>query len=331
MTDAARWSLPALIVALLLVCLWSLSVGTVHLTFGDIRSGLFDGASDPNVTMIMRNARLPRLVTALVVGAALAASGLLMQILCRNPLATPSVLGIGNGANLGIVVAILAFPGLGEFTALIASFVGAVGSACVISIIGFSPQNRIDRNRLIVGGAVLAAVEGSLVVAVLFFFGMNNYMLGWTLGRITQVDWAQISVAMPVIVICAALAFLIIGQLDALSLGDTVAASLGVRVGQIQAATLFLIVLLAGASVAAAGPVPYVGLIVPHAFPRSRFRQPRMRLLLSLLGGAVLTAVADVLSRLTSQRQLVPLGIWTMATGAVFFLALSLSRKGHAA
>lgn len=313
------------------LCLASLWVGTTPLRPRDVVEGLLGRHANPDVTLIVRYGRLPRLVLSLTVGGALAAAGLLMQTLCRNPLATPAVLGIGNGANLGLLIAIIWQPNLGEPLAVLASFAGATLSAGAIALMGLSPPSRMDRDRLIIGGTILGALEGSLLIAILFLWGMNNVMLGWTLGRLVQVDWAQIVLTLPLIALALAGAMAVIRQLDSFQLGDAVAASLGVRVGLIRAGTLLVIVLLAGAAVAAAGPVPYVGLIVPHVFPRRQTPDPHARLLLCVLGGALLTGAAELLARLTSQRQLVPLGIWTMAAGAAFFLALSLTRRGQTA
>ena len=120
-----------------------------------------------------------------------------MQTLSRNPLATPSVLGIGNGANFGLVLAVVSIPGLGELTAVGAAFLGALGSAGIIALMGLSGGARLDRDRLVVGGTILGTLEGSLVVGILFFAGMRNVLLGWTLGRLVHVDWLQVGSSAP--------------------------------------------------------------------------------------------------------------------------------------
>jgi ABC-type Fe3+-siderophore transport system permease subunit len=313
--------------ALLALCVVSLGTGTATLGAREAWNGLLGRKDNLEAYLIMREARLPRLLIALTVGSALAAAGLLTQTLFRNPLATPSVLGIGNAANLGLLLAVVLAPDLHESTAVMASFGGAAASALVIALMGAATQSKMDGDSLIVGGTMLAALEASLVVAILFFHGLSNTMLGWTLGRLTQVDWAQITLTLPPIALGLAAAFVLAPQLEAFLLGDALAASLGVRVPLVELGAMASIVVLAGAAVAAAGPVPYVGLIVPHIFTRKRVRSPRWRLAACLLGGALLTGFAELLARLTSQRQIIPLGIWTMAGGAAFFVALSLSRK----
>lgn len=315
------------LVAVAAVCAISLATGTIPLSPAHVWQGLLGNDAQSDVNLIMRDARLPRLLLALTVGSALAVAGLLMQTLCGNPLATPTVLGIGNGANLALVSALVLRPNLSEPTAVLASFCGAVASASIISFIGLSRRSGFDRDRLVVGGTVLGALEGSLLIAIFFFWGMSNTMLGWTLGRLVQVDWSQLKLTVPIICIVIVVVLAFIRPLEAFLLGDTAATSIGVRVGVVQFGTLLAVVLLSSAAVAAAGPIPYVGLIVPHLFPRSQVSKPVARLLLSVVGGAILTALAELLSRLTSQRQSVPAGIWTMAAGAIFFLTISFSRK----
>jgi ABC-type Fe3+-siderophore transport system permease subunit len=323
-------AMTACTLALAALCTISLCTGSLALSPSDVWHGL-QGRASAEIVAVVRDARLPRLALALIVGGALASAGLLTQTLFRNPLATPSMLGIGNGANLGLLLGLVFVPGLGESTAVLVSFAGALASAGIISLMGISGNSRMERDRLIVGGSMLAALEASLAVGILFFHGMATTMLGWTLGRLTQVDWAQVWLSAPPIALALAAAFFLAPQLEAFLLGDEAAATLGVRTGLIQAGAMLTAVVLSGAAVAAAGPIPYVGLIVPHIFTRQRARDPRARLLLCAMGGALLTGLAELLSRLTSQRQSIPLGIWTMATGAAFFLALSLSRKGRAA
>jgi iron complex transport system permease protein len=254
-----------------------------------------------------------------------------MQTLCRNPLATPSVLGIGNGANLGLLLVTILRPDLSESDAVLASFAGAAASAAAIGLLGISQQSRMDRDRLVIGGTVLNSLTASAVLAILFFSGTSNTMLSWTLGRLVNVGWDEGIFALPAIAIGVAASLVIVRQLDPLSLGDEVAASLGVRVGLLQGVTLAVTVLLAGAAVAVAGPIPYIGLVAPHLFPRNRVRSPLARLVLCLFCGATLAALAEWASRMTSGRQLVPLGIWTMAVGAGVFLSLAITRRERAA
>lgn len=271
--------------------------------------------------------RLPRAVLAMLVGGALAVAGLLMQTLSRNPLATPSILGVGNGANLGLVIALVSIPGASELAIVIASFLGALGSALIIALIGVSTGTRMDGNRLVIGGSILASLLGSILTAIIFFNGMQNVLLSWTLGRLVHVDWVQVAFAAPAIAVGTLVAYVVIHKLEAFRLGGTTARGLGVPVVLVQVLTLGAVVLLAGASVATAGPVAFVGLMVPHLVRRRPGRSPLQRLILVALVGALMAGTADLLARVTSGDRLIPLGIWTMAMGSIFFFSISLHRR----
>lgn len=323
----SSWLLLACTIMALGLLAASLCVGYTPLTISDVAEGLLGTHSDADVNFIVRDARLPRTLMAMLVGGALAAGGLVMQTISRNPLATPSVLGVGNGANLGLLLIVVLSPDASDLSTILASFAGAVGSAGVIGLMGLSFRGRMDRDALVVGGTILAALEGSILTAILFFYQMQGSLLGWTIGRLVHVDWVQVEFILPVIAAGLLLIFVLIDRLEAFLLGDTVAASLGLPVGLLHGGAMLAVVLLAGASVAAAGPIPYVGLVVPHILSRERISSPRVRFLLCVFGGAILAGAADLLSRLVSdpsKERAIPMGIWIMCIGAVFFLMLSV-------
>lgn len=317
---------PEAVLALLLsgVLTLSLLAGDTWLSPPAFMRALVLESAESPASLVIWHARMPRVLLAMGIGAALSVAGLLMQTLSRNPLATPSILGIGNGAMLGLTTVILFVPTISEPVVIAASFAGAAVSAAMIIAMGFCQAASMDRNRIVIGGTILAALEGSVLTGVLFFHEMHNDLLGWTLGRLVHVDWAQALFVIPVLAVGLVLGLCLIPRLDAFQLGTTVATSLGVRVGMIQFGTLAAVVILAGGSVAAAGPVAFVGLIVPHVM-RHWFAvlSPVRRLLACALAGAVLTCGADLLSRLTSDNRTIPLGIWTLVMGALFFLGMS--------
>ena len=236
--------------------------------------------------------------------------------------------GIGNGAQLGLVLAVVLLRDVGEAEVIVASFLGALLSAGVIALMGFATSSGgLDRDRLVVGGTILAKLEGSVILGILFMNQMHNVLLGWTLGRLVHVDWIQVQWLLPALVFGLVVSVSLVHSLDAVLLGDQTAASLGVRVGILQSASVLTVVVLSGVSVAAAGPIPFVGLVVPNLITRARVPAPQLRLFYCAAGGALLAGFADVLSKLSSDRGLVPLGIWTMAMGSLFFLLLSTSKK----
>lgn len=286
----------------------------------------FEGG-DPALELSLLHVRLPRALLTATIGAGLAVGGLQMQTLSGNPLATPSILGVTNGAALGLVLAIACVARLTEATAILASFAGAALAAAIIGGVGFARQSAVQGEALVVAGSILGAFAGSIVTAIVFFNSLQNELLGWTLGRIVHVDWLQVRFTLPAVAAGLALAALTTGRLEALRLGETTARELGVPVRLVRGAVVVAVVLLTGASVAAAGPIAYVGLIVPHLLRGARLT-PHRRLVACALLGATLTTTADLLARLTSGDRLVPLGIWTATMGSLLFFSLSLRGEG---
>ncbi|MBI1380295.1 MAG: iron chelate uptake ABC transporter family permease subunit [Planctomycetaceae bacterium] len=281
---------------------------------------------DDPLRLSLEHVRLPRALLAATIGAGLSAGGLVMQMLSGNPLATPSVLGVSNGAALGLVAAVAWIDGASDAAVTGASFLGAAITSSAIALLAFASGSAVRGESLVVAGSILGAFCGSIVTAVVFFNSMQNEMLGWTLGRLVHVDWAQVTFALPAVSVGIVLAAACVGRLDTMRLGDTTARVLGVPVAAVRATAIAAIVLVTGGSVAAAGPVAYVGLIVPHVLRRARLR-PGQRLVACAGLGAVLTSMADLLSRHVTGPRVVPLGIWTMSIGALFFFALAL--RGH--
>ncbi len=313
--------------ALLMTFVASLCLGRVVIALPQMSRAMFGHDAPGQMTMLVRDMRLPRAIMAIAVGAALAAAGLLMQTVTRNPLATPSVLGITNGAQLGLLIALVCAPDAGEVWPAIASFCGATVCAIVIVLMTLGNTARHDRNYLIVGGNLMGALLGSTSMALLLLSHMNGALSDWTMGELIKVTWPRAAVAGPIMAAGLILAAAIVARVDALQLGREMATSLGVSATGYTLAAMASVVLLAGGAVAIAGPVAYVGLIVPHILSRRHNRDPNTRLLACAMLGGVLTAVADLLSRSIVFPKIVPMGIWTMSLGAIFFVVLSAQNR----
>ncbi len=306
----------------------SLACGPVPLSLREALAGSV-GIGDAETVMVVREVRLPRALVAMLLGAALAMAGLLLQTLADNRLAAPSVLGIHNGANLGAIIALVSTPSIGELAYTAAALGGAAATTFVIAGLGAVGAARTDRGRWILGGVLLDQLAAALTVAILLAHAMNHALLGWMIGRLLHVDWQQVSVLAGGVAVGGGLATDLVLRLDPLRLGDDVARSLGTAPGRVRFAALVPIVCLAGTATAVAGPVAYVGLIVPNIVTRVRLPSPIGRLWGCALGGAVLTGSADLLVRAGSTQRGVPLGVATMAIGATVFLAMTLTRRRH--
>jgi iron complex transport system permease protein len=272
---------------------------------------------------IVRELRLPRTVLGLAVGAALAVAGVLMQALTRNPLADPRLLGVSAGASVGVVVAIAVF-GVGTLAGYV--WFGIAG-ALLAGLLVFGIANRTRDGAspvtLALVGAALDASLGAVVVGLLAVNArtFEEYRF-WVVGGLTGRDLGVAAQVVPFVVAGLVLAALAARGLDALALGDDVARGLGHRIGLVRLAGGTAAVLLTGAGVAAAGPIAFVGLAVPHLARALVGADHRWTLGVSVLLGPALLLTADVIGRLIAPPGEIPAGIVTALVGAPLLIVL---------
>jgi iron complex transport system permease protein len=275
---------------------------------------------------IMAELRLPRAILGASIGAVLGLSGAVLQGYLRNPLADPTVVGVSSTAALGGVVAILI--GISPFPLAMA---GAALS--VILLISLAGRGRGDLG-FILAGIILATVSGSLS-AFLISISPSPYatseIIAWMMGALTDRGWSDVTLALPLMVIGSALLLTCGKSLDALTLGEDAARSLGVNPRRLQWIIALGLGLAVGASVAVSGVVGFVGLIVPHFVRMIMGERPSSILIASALGGAILTLTADSLVRLIPGPGEIRLGIAMAMLGAPFFFILlnQLRRKAR--
>ena len=307
----------------------SFLLGPSHLPAGALFSGLFDGQGVAGV--IARELRLPRAGLGIVVGAALGASGAALQGLFRNPLAEPGVTGVTSSAGLGAVLAIY-FGLTAASTAVLPLFAiaGALASAGILYALS---RRGVGAVALVLAGVAVASLTTSLT-ALALSFAPNPYamadMVTWMLGSLKDRTVGDLVYATPLVVVGIALLLTASRGLDALTLGEDAAASLGIDVGSVRGRVVLGVALATGAATAAAGAVSFVGMVVPHVLRRFYGYEPSRLILPSALGGAVLVTVADVAIRLIAPDGQLLLGVVTAMLGAPFFFWLIL-RLGRTA
>jgi iron complex transport system permease protein len=289
--------------------------------------GLPTGAED--YSFIVNTLRLPRMLVAALVGAALGIAGAIMQGLTRNPLADPGILGISAGAGLAAVTLIVVVRGAPAGALPLAAFAGAAAVAALIYLLawrgGDSPL------RLILVGIGLGAICGALTTLMVTFGEINDVQraLIWLTGSVYGRSWAELWALLPWVAGFAPLALLLARDLNALNLGEEVARGLGSPVALRRGLLLLTAVALAGSSVAAAGTIGFVGLIAPHI--GRRLVGPDHSGLLPVAGvlGALIVVAADLVGRTLLAPIELPAGLVTAAIGAPFFIALLWrQRKG---
>ncbi|MFT3693085.1 MAG: iron ABC transporter permease [Kofleriaceae bacterium] len=280
------------------------------------------GRADERDTAIVWTIRLPRVLLAMLVGAALSGSGAILQGIARNPLADPALIGISGGAAVGAILSLML--GLHAMWALpLAAFAGA--QLAVIAALALSrSEGRISATTLLIGGIGLAAFASAAMGMLLYLAddSVLRSMTFWTLGSVGGATWVLVGAVAIALAIAAAIIVPITRDLDRLQLGELEARHVGVDVDRILHRATFAVSLAVGAAVATCGVIGFVGLIVPY-LARSAVGPATATLLpIAALGGALLLVIADLVARTCIPPTEVPIGVLTSALGAPVLLAI---------
>jgi iron complex transport system permease protein len=313
-----RWALGAL--ALLLVAFVGIAVGAVPLSPGVVWDAI-RGAGDPTAVTIVRDLRVPRVALAALVGVALGTSGGALQGAMRNALAEPYLLGVSGGAAVGAVVT-FSMGVTDPVLVPLGAFVGAGASSALVLGIARASGGRADPRVLVMAGVVVGAFANAVVMVALANATADTIRdaLWWMMGSVADARWRQVAVLASYVLLAGGLLLRWARDLDALALGEEAAAALGVDVDRAGPRIFLAASLLAAASVASAGLVGFVGLVVPHLARTLGARAHRPLLAASALFGAALVVAADVAARTVRAPSELPLGAVTALVGVPFFL-----------
>ncbi|SBT95677.1 iron complex transport system permease protein [Streptomyces sp. DI166] len=327
---SVRLDVRALVVVLLLLLaafgasVLLIGTGDFPISAGDVVRTLL-GGGDPGQDFIVNELRLPRVLVALLVGACLGLGGALFQAVSRNPLGSPDILGLGQGATAGALTVIVLFSGsANQVTA--GALVGGLVTGLAIYLLAW--KQGVHGYRLVLVGigmsAILTAVNGYLLTVSDIVDAARSVV--WMTGSLSGRDWEQV---WPLLALCAVLVPLVLGNARALrmmEMGDDVAGALGVRVERVRALLMVSAVLLTATATAAAGPVSFVALTAPQ-LARRLTRSPGPNLLPSLCMGATLLVVADWSSQRLFGADQMPVGVVTGVVGGVYLLWLLVSER----
>jgi iron complex transport system permease protein len=336
-----RRSVVVLAILLVVTMVLSMTTGASGVSIWTITRGWFGMAAGSEVEAVrdhavIYNIRLPRMLTGVLVGAALAVSGLLMQGLFRNPLADPGLVGVSAGAGLGAIgIIVLGTTMLAPLTALlgmyslqIASFLGGLVTTFILYRVATRSGQTAVATMLLAGialGALAGAISGVLVYIA------NDAQLRdltfWSLGSLSGSNWVKLAASAPFIVAALALSALLAKGLNAMTLGEASASHLGVPVQRFKVLSILAVSGATGAAVAISGGIGFVGIVVPHLLrlvigPDHRYLLPSTALL-----GASFLLLADAISRTIVAPSELPIGIVTAAVGGPFFLSILLRRR----
>jgi iron complex transport system permease protein len=327
-----------LALAVLLTAILSACFGGVTLSLQAVVHALLGTeGQDPIIQQIILDFRLPRILTSILAGAALATAGLMMQTVFRNPLADPFVLGVNSGASLGVALVLLALApagvglidGLNTSGQMIITLASTGGAAATLFLV-LALSRRVDIMSVLIIGLMISYTIGALV-SILMFFSMAERLqsfLSWSFGDYGNVSWSHMRIFGPAILTGLAASILFVKPLDALLLGERYAESVGTRVKRVRVLVLLAASLLAGTVTGFCGPIGFLGIAAPH-LSRHLFRCSQHRILIpaSILLGALLSISSDFVARGPGLDIVLPLNAITALVGAPVIIAALVKQR----
>ncbi|WP_211220616.1 FecCD family ABC transporter permease [Gordonia shandongensis] len=321
----AAWALPTAYAALVVVAVVSLGLGSVYYSVGDILTSSPADAADNALRTVVWDVRLPRVLLAILVGAAIAVSGALLQTVMGNPLADPGLTGVTSGAASLVLVILLAFPSLHSLIPL-AAFVGGTVAAGVVYTLAWR-KDGIKPISIILAGVAVNALAGAFIAFLsLRYSDRLPAAIQWMNGSMATKGMDSVWMVLPYTVIGLVLALLCIPSANVMRLGDDVARNLGEGVNRTRILLSVVAVFLAAAAVAAVGIIGFVGLVVPHIARMIVGSNHAVVIPMSTAMGALLVLLSDTLGRTAFSTE-IPAGIIMAAIGAPYFLFL-MRRQG---
>lgn len=308
--------------ALFVIIYFNLSIGSSRIALDDFKD-YFLTHSDSKQTFLIHNVRMPRMLAGLLIGGALGLAGLLMQAMTRNPLASPQIFGVNSGASFVIVFITMIMPALSTYATILA-FIGAfIGRLTVYALSG-STRGMMPVKLALAGMAIHLFFSSLTQGIILLNEDATSTVMFWLVGSLSSVTWTQVLGITPWLIIAFICTVLISKQLTIMELGEDLATSLGQNVKLMRVMIGILVIVLAGTSVSIAGPIGFVGLIVPHIVKYYIKTDYRFMVPLTMIIGANLLLLSDVLSRLIAFPFESPVGIVTSFIGAFYFLAITI-------
>lgn len=313
--------------ALVLLMLFSITQGAAKIPLATVLEAFtgMDGENPKHLLTI--DMRLPRVIASALVGSALAVSGALMQGMTGNPLADSGLMGLSSGAGLALAVCFAYLTGISYMQMVMMSFLGAgLGAAAVFSISNLVPGGNAPM-KLILSGAAVSTLMSAISQGIAISAKVSQGLAFWTMGSVSGTNWNQIKIAAPVILAALFISFALSRSISVLNMGEEVAGGLGLGIKTVKFTGTFLVVLLAGTSVALAGTIAFAGMLVPHL---ARFIiGPDYRLIIpvSAVMGAILIVAADIGAKTIHPPVEIPVGAIISLIGVPVFLYFAKKQK----
>lgn len=319
------------LLALILSIGISVSYGAVDINLATVWQAVFHFNSEATSHQVIQELRLPRAIGAALVGAFLAVSGAIMQGLTRNPLASPSIMGVTDGAAFTLVIMLAFFPGAGNIGFTLAAFAGAGIAVVLVFMVGSFSASGLTPVKLALAGVAIGTMLSSVSSVISLHFQLEKEMSFWFAGGLAGTNWTSINVLLLSGCVGLIIALGISRSITLLSLGEDVSTGLGQNNLVTKVMGIIAVLVLTGAAVSVAGTVAFVGLIVPHITRFIMGTDYRWIIPTSALFGALLLVLSDVTARLVNAPFETPVGAITSLIGVPFFLYLARGSGGSKA
>ena len=305
----------------------SLRFGAISYSHQQLVETLRHPMTDSPVQDVVIDLRLPRMVAAILVGAAMAQAGAMMQGITRNVIADPGLLGINAGAGLALILGYAIFGSLHYSQILVICLLGSCLAAGLVFGLSYQVQKGYNQLRLILSGAMVASLFSAIGQAITIYFDLSTAVIGWQAGGLVQVNWEMLAIIGPLIIVGLILAQLFSHQLTILSLNETVAKNLGQRTALMTMVLLGIVLLLSAAAVALVGSLSFVGLIIPHFIRMFTGKNYKMLLPLTAFAGASFLIWVDLVCRSINPPAETPISAIISIIGLPCFLWLIRKEK----
>ena len=315
-----------LVISIILLILFigmSISVGAANIKLSTVWNAVFQFNPNIQAHQIIQEIRLPRTLGAALVGAALAVSGAILQGITRNPLASPSILGVSDGAAFALVICLVYIPTATMAEQSVASFIGAGIATAIIFGISALAKGGVSPAKLALAGVAISSLFRSITTAIALHYQVAENMSFWYAGGLSKVNWQGVSILSIVCVVGIVIATMLAKGITILSLGEEVSKGLGQNTFFVKTMAFIIVLLLTGAAVSVAGPIGFIGLVIPHITRFIVGSDYRWIIPASALLGAILLVLSDSVARLVNAPFETPVGAITAIIGVPFFLYLA--------
>ncbi len=321
---------------------WLIILGSIAVIFAAVLSVVYGSANiSPNVVLdavfhfdpdnlnhqVIRELRIPRTIGDITIGAALATAGAIMQGMTRNPLADPGLLGINAGAAFALAICFALSSSLPYGAVVLFSFIGAAISSSIVYLVAGVGRGKNNHVRLVLAGSAIGIFLSSVSQAIAMYFKIGQEITFWTAGGVSGVRAEQLKVIVPVVVVALIGAIVLSRSISILSLGEETAKGLGLNITRIKVLCMIEVLLLSGTSVALAGVVAFVGLIIPHIVRHFAGADYRKIIPCTIVTGSLFMVVADLISRTINPPYEIPIGLIFSIIGVPFFLYISRKER----